>query len=531
MSKSPPLPPWLKHLALLLALSTLYVITARLGLTLALPPGDKATAVWPPSGIALAALLLLGYRLWPGIWLGAFLANFWDFFTPDNDFSLTTHLLASGGIAVGSTLQPLLGAYLLRRCLGQQSPLEGAGSVFWFLGVGLLMYLVAATVGVTTLYLAGFTSLAVYPLNCWTWWLGDVLGVLMVTPLALAWWRKGPERAWGSRRIAEAGVLLGVLLMVEWWVFGGWELWGIDSRFLVYLTVPPLVWAAFRFGARGATLGLLLVTGIAVWGTAQGHGPFAGETLNESLLLQTFMGVLTVMTLILVGVLTERQRTERESQRAREGLTDFIENAAVGLHWVGPDGAILWANQTELDLLGYRQEEYIGQHISEFHADQEVIDDILSRLANHETIHDYEARLRCKDGSIKHVLIDSNVFWQEGQFVHTRCFTWDITRRKEAEESARRLAEEMALVDQVARIITSTLDTSEVYERFAAGLKELIPFDRVMINTIDSTGEAFKYQQIAGLVYPGRRTGDTIPLEGSLTKQFMITVSPWSGLM
>jgi PAS domain S-box-containing protein len=225
---------------------------------------------------------------------------------------------------------------------------------------------------------------------------------------------EGPERAWGSRRIAEAGVLLGVLLMVEWWVFGGRELWGIDSRFLVYLTVPPLVWAAFRFGARGATLGLLLVTGIAVWGTAQGHGPFAGETLNEPLLLQTFMGVLTVMTLILVGVLTERQRTERESQRAREGLTDFIENAAVGLHWVGPDGAILWANQTELDLLGYRQEEYIGRHISEFHADQEVIDDILGRLANHETIHDYEARLRCKDGSIKHVLIDSNVFWQEG---------------------------------------------------------------------------------------------------------------------
>jgi two-component system, NtrC family, sensor kinase len=95
--------------------------------------------------------------------------------------------------------------------------------------------------------------------------------------------------------------------------------------------VPPLVWAAFRFGGRGATLGLLLVTGIAVWGTARGHGPFAGETLNEPLLLlQTFMGVVAVMTLILVGVLTERQRNERESQRAREGLTDFVENAAVG---------------------------------------------------------------------------------------------------------------------------------------------------------------------------------------------------------
>jgi uncharacterized protein (DUF2384 family) len=122
-------------------------------------------------------------------------------------------------------------------------------------------------------------------------------------------------------------------------------------------------------------------------------------------------------------------------------------------------------------------------------------------------------------------------FWQDDQFIHNRCFTRDITRRKEAEESARRLAEEMALVDQVARIITSTLDTSEVYERFAAGLKELIPFDRVIINTIDSTGEAFKYQQIAGLTYPKRRTGDTIPLEGSLTKRVMISGQPWSGLM
>jgi PAS domain S-box-containing protein len=252
-----------------------------------------------------------------------------------------------------------------------------------------------------------------------------------------------------------------------------------------------------------------------------------GETLNESLLLlQTFMGVVTVMTLILVGVLTEHRRSERESQRARDGLTDFIENAAVGLHWVSPDGIILWANQVELDLLGYQREEYIGRHISEFHADQEAISDILCRLTGYETIRDYEARLRCKDGSIKHVLIDSNVFWQDGQYVHTRCFTRDITRRKEAEESARRLAEEMALVDQVARIITSTLDTSEVYERFAARLKELIAFDRVMINTIDSTGETFKYQQVAGLAYPERKTGDIIPLEGSLTKQVTISGQP-----
>jgi integral membrane sensor domain MASE1 len=214
MPKFPPLPPWLQYLLLLLSLTALYVVTARLGLSVALPPGDKATAVWPPSGIALAALLL-GYRLWPGIWLGAFLANFWDFFSPDNEFPLTTHFLVSAGIALGSTLQPVLGAYLLRRWLGRQSPLEGARQVLRFIVAGLLMCLVAATVGVTTLYLAGFTSLPDYSLNWWTWWLGDTLGVLMVTPLALAWWRKEPEPAWGSGRITKAGILLGILLVAS----------------------------------------------------------------------------------------------------------------------------------------------------------------------------------------------------------------------------------------------------------------------------------------------------------------------------
>lgn len=340
MSKSPALPPWLKHLALLLALSTLYVITARLGLTLALPPGDKATAVWPPSGIALAALLLLGYRLWPGIWLGAFLANFWDFFTPDNDFSLTTHLLASGGIAVGSTLQPLLGAYLLRRCLGQQSPLEGAGSVFWFLGVGLLMYLVAAMVGVTTLYLAGFTSLAVYSLNWWTWWLGDTVGVLMVTPLLLAW-RKPPRVVREPRRLVEAGLLLAALLSVGLGAFGGWSPRGIDAGFLVYMTIPLLVWAALRFGLRGATAALLLTLGIGVWGAAQSHGPFVGETLNESLLLlQIFMSILTVTALTLVGALrgtTSQKIAEQQVATVLAQLEAVLENVDAGLLLIGED--------------------------------------------------------------------------------------------------------------------------------------------------------------------------------------------------
>ncbi|NJM77302.1 MAG: PAS domain S-box protein [Acaryochloridaceae cyanobacterium RU_4_10] len=133
----------------------------------------------------------------------------------------------------------------------------------------------------------------------------------------------------------------------------------------------------------------------------------------------------------------ERQRVEETLHLNQQELADFVENAPIGMHWVAADGRILWANQAELDLLGYTQEEYIGRSIAEFHADQTVIEDILCRLTSNETLHSYEAQLLCKDGSIRHVLIDSNVLRENGKFIHTRCFTRDITDRKHAELSLR----------------------------------------------------------------------------------------------
>ena len=133
--------------------------------------------------------------------------------------------------------------------------------------------------------------------------------------------------------------------------------------------------------------------------------------------------------------ITARKEIEEQLRRREQELEDFFENAVVGLHWVGPDGRILRANRAELDLLGYSREEYVGRPVADFHADPEVIADILRRLQAGETLRDCEARLRCKDGSIRHVLIDSNVRWEGGRFVHTRCFTRDVTERKRAEEA------------------------------------------------------------------------------------------------
>ena len=132
-----------------------------------------------------------------------------------------------------------------------------------------------------------------------------------------------------------------------------------------------------------------------------------------------------------------RGKAEIAVRRSDAMLRDFFETSTIALHWVGPDGIILWANQAELDLLGYSREQYIGRHIADFHADPAVISDIGLRLMRGETLQEYGARLRCKDGSIRHVIINSSALFEDGKFVHTRCFTRDITRRKHAEDQVR----------------------------------------------------------------------------------------------
>jgi PAS domain S-box-containing protein len=122
--------------------------------------------------------------------------------------------------------------------------------------------------------------------------------------------------------------------------------------------------------------------------------------------------------------------TEIQLQRKTIELQDYVENASIALHWVDENGIIKWANKTELDMLGYDKEEYIGHHIAEFHVNDSTIKEILTKLSCNETLNQYESELRCKDGTIKTVHISSNVFREDGRFVHTRCFTIDVTEQK-----------------------------------------------------------------------------------------------------
>jgi PAS domain S-box-containing protein len=140
---------------------------------------------------------------------------------------------------------------------------------------------------------------------------------------------------------------------------------------------------------------------------------------------------------------TDLEGLEKDLRKELVSLRDFIENASIPLHWVNGSGIIIWVNRAELDLLGYSKNEVLNQHISKLHADKDVIENILRKLLNKETLMNYPARLVCKSGEIKEVLINSNVYWENGQFVHTRCFTRDITLLRKIEKEKETLIKEL----------------------------------------------------------------------------------------
>ena len=197
--------------------------------------------------------------------------------------------------------------------------------------------------------------------------------------------------------------------------------------------------------------------------------------------------------------ITERMRAELARQQSERELSDFFENAVVGLHWVGPDGTILRANSAEMEMLGYAPEEYLGHHIAEFHADPAAISDILRRLQAGEVLHDYEARLRCKDGSVKHVLIDSSVRWEGGDFIHTRCFTRDVTERNRAERELLEQARLSALGADVGVALTQGAGLPETLQACAEAMVSHLDAAFARVWTLDEEAQVLELRASAGL--------------------------------
>jgi diguanylate cyclase (GGDEF)-like protein len=289
-----------KTLIPILLLTVIYFAGGKLGLRFA-TVNASATAIWPGTGIALAAFLMLGYRVWPGILAGAFLVN------------LTTagSLATSISIAAGNTLEGIVGCYLVNRFAGGKEAFGRAQDIFKFaLLAGALGTSVSATVGVTSLALGGFADWSRYGAIWSTWWLGDGVGAVVTTPFLVLWWQNTRVN-WSRRQIAELAMLFLGLFFTGWIVFGGRFHSALRNYPFEYLCIPFLIWAAFRFGRRKVATATCLLAGIATWGTLHGFGPFARESQNTSLLLvQTFMGIMAVTSLVLAAEVTEHNRAE-----------------------------------------------------------------------------------------------------------------------------------------------------------------------------------------------------------------------------
>lgn len=304
---------WVTYLVIVAVLAAVYLIAAKLGLKLAFVHAS-ATAVWPPTGIALAAFLVFGYRVWPGIFVGAFLANV------ATEGTVATSL----GIAAGNTLEGVIGAYLVNRFAGGTHAFDRPQDVFRFAFLAAtLSTMVSPTIGVTSLSLGGFANWADFGAIWLTWWLGDAVGALKVAPLFVLW-LTNPRVRWQQGQVREAACLLLCLVVVGQAVFGGWMPLKAKNYPLDYLCIPILVWAAFRFGQRETATATVLLSGIAIWGTLRGFGPFVRNTQNESLLLlQAFIGVTALLAMAFAAVVSERNRIEAK----REGLLQELQNA------------------------------------------------------------------------------------------------------------------------------------------------------------------------------------------------------------
>lgn len=353
---------WLPRAAAIAALAAVYFLSAKVGLSLAFL-NENATTVWPPTGIALAAVALFGYRLWPGIFLGAFLAN-WSI-----DGSVVTSFL----IASGNTMEALFGAFLLYRFAGGRRPFDRPKHLFYFVVLtGMASTAVSATVGVASLLSGGFASPEDYKLVWLTWWLGDMISNLTVAPLLIIWFGR-PLPALKLRRLMEAALLFLSIFLVGQLVFGGWLPPAVRNYPLEYLEIPLLLWAAFRFGRHGASAAAFALSIIATRGTLAGYGPFALEDPNRSLLLlQAFMGTFALTALVLASVLFERNQAEAE----RSALGSRIEAQGRRLsNLVGTVPGVVWEAWGDPDdgsqrinfvsdyietMLGYRVDEWLA---------------------------------------------------------------------------------------------------------------------------------------------------------------------------
>jgi len=414
-------------------LAVLYFGSAKLGLLAAVAHGVVSSA-WPPTGVALAALLLAGVRYWPGIAIGALLLN----------ATSGVSLLGAAGIAMGNTLEAVVGTLLLQRVARFRPSLDRLQDVLALvLLAGILSTAVSATVGVTSLLLSGSTPSTSVGRLWFVWWSGDAMGTLIVAPVFLTWLTT-PRLREPLARAAEALTLLVILVALTSVLF-------LTRISYVYAVFPFAIWAALRFGPRGAATATLLVSSLAVWYTLNGLGPFVASTLTHNLaLLQSFIGLLAVTTLVIAALLTERTAAEQALTESEAHYRLLFERNPNPLCVYDAETlAFLAVNEAAVRLYGYSRAEFLEMTLKDLRPpDDGPRPQSQSTISGEGLVGAGEWRHRKKDGTAIVVEITRHALTFAGRPA-ALAMAHDLTQRRSLESQLLQ-SQKMEAVGQLA---------------------------------------------------------------------------------
>jgi PAS domain S-box-containing protein len=475
----------LPRLARMAALAAVYFCGGKLGLKLAFLHAN-VTAIWPPTGIALAVLLLHGWRLWPGVWLGAFLVN----------VTTSGAVLGSAGIASGNTMEILAGFWLVERWANGRRFFERAPDIFKFIALAaLLSTMLSATVGVTCLTVSGLAPTSQL-IPIWvTWWLGDAVSAVILTPLIVTWSTETRPR-WDRQRFWEGALILAVLLAIGVIGFGGANS-SMVSRLPRFLFFPVLLWAAYRFGPRGAITTVCAIAGVALWGTLRGRGPFATTDPNESLvLLQAYMGTITITNLVLGAVMAERQRTDQIIREQEEQFAGLFNSAMDAIITVNADERVVLFNPAAEVMFGCPASAALGQSIAQF---------IPARF------HGSQRVMMASLGTLNGVRANGDQFPVEASFAQMeigerRLFTLILRDATERQKAAAELAAWQRELE--TRVAARTVELTMTHNQLRAEINECKRLEAEMARAVEREqlrlGQELHEglgQQLAGISY------------------------------